>query len=277
MSCSFDDEYNFTFGEQSQIKAIHNKLDDDEPLMDFSVDEARKINRINLSEEQYNILVAKVEENKRIPEYESIFDKNNYLKNLHKNVEEFFKLFQSKDENMAEKSKLETEINKIYSLIKDLEIKINSFNESSSLFNEKKEELIYWRNAIHRQYQLIKYILKEESIEEQLITKEKEIFNLYIEGFKNLTYELPKNYEETKLIEKKIKEIICDIKLALNVVCGVLLENIKEEYKDFYEMAKNIVNEKHVSYKVDINETMKLFCCDINDFQKYLLEIQGCK
>ena len=277
MSCSFDDEYNFTFGEQSQIKAIHNKLDDDEPLMDFSVDEARKINRINLSEEQYNILVAKVEENKRIPEYESIFDKNNYLKNLQKNVEEFFKLFQSKDENMAENSKLETEINKIYSLIKDLEIKINSFNESSSLFNEKKEELIYWRNAIHRQYQLIKYILKEESIEEQLITKEKEIFNLYIEGFKNLTLELPKNYEEAKLIEKKIKEIICDIKVALNVVCGVLLENIKEEYKDFYEMAKNIVNEKYVSYKVDINETMKLFCCDINDFQKYLLEIQGCK
>ena len=188
-----------------------------------------------------------------------------------------FKLFQSKDENMAENSKLETEINKIYSLIKDLEIKINSFNESSSLFNEKKEELIYWRNAIHRQYQLIKYILKEESIEEQLITKEKEIFNLYIEGFKNLTQELPKNYEEAKLIEKKIKEIICDIKLALNVVCGVLLENIKEEYKDFYEMAKNIVNEKYISYKVDINETMKLFCCDINDFQKYLLEIQGCK
>ena len=52
----------------------------------------------------------------------------------------------------------------------------------------------------------------------------------------------------------------------------ILKKNIK-----IYEMAKNIVNEKYVSYKVDINETMKLFCCDINDFQKYLLEIQGCK
>ena len=122
MSCSNDDEYNFTFGEQSQIKAIHNKLDDDEPLMDFSVDEARKINRINLSEEQYNILVAKVEENKRIPEYESIFDKNNYLKKKKKNVEEFFKLFQSKDENMAENSKLETEINNIYRYIYQLNL-----------------------------------------------------------------------------------------------------------------------------------------------------------
>ena len=270
------DDTSFTFGEQSLKKMNkNNKQDEEETIMDFTDDE-KKINKNKITNEEFQQLEIKTKE-KYIDKFEDIFDKGKYLVNLKENVDEFFKLYKKNNKNKADFPELEKKINNIYSLISELQVKKKSFNGLSSLFNEGKRDLLSMCLTIEPQYNLIKFLLKYNFIPEKIISIEKEIFKDCYTRFQKMFNKLPKNYEETKLTEKKIKEIINKIKLGLNGICDEFLEKKKEMYKDFYEKVTNISNNEITHIKVNINESIKYFNCFSNEFDKYFSEIENSK
>jgi hypothetical protein len=84
---------------------------------------------------------------------------------------------------------------------------------------------------------------------------------------------MQKDYEETKLYEKQINEIISMIKANLKGICVDFLEKKKELYQDFYTIVNNIINYPINIIKVNINDTVKCFYCYIDEIEKYYLEI----
>ena len=266
------DDNSFTFGEQSQIKIIKkNKKEEDEVLIELNEEDIKKLDKNNISKEEFNELENKAIE-KDIPEFEYIFGINNYLSNYIRDVEKFFKLYKEKYEKKANFNELENDIKKIYSLNEELEFKRNSFNKLTSIFNEEKEELFNIYKIIQKQFKLLKTIIKIDFIENKFISNEKENIKYDVEEYKKLFDHFREIYTEIKSNEKEINKIISDIKFILKGINDRYIEK-KEEYQKFCEMIKNIENIESIPIKVNINETVKLFYYYINEFEKFSLDL----
>ena len=247
----------FTFGEQSQIKIYKANRQDEETLKKLNANEIKALNKNNISADELNEL-KRIAFEKNIPNFNSIFDKNNYLENLSKDVKEFFKSYQEDIDNNKKKE--------LFNLEKDIKEKKNSFNELSSLFNEEKEGLSLLINAIQNQFKIIS---KGKKINDICIPDEKEIVELYIKKFKDLFSQLQDNYEKIKEQEMKINEIIYEIKK--------ILKDIWDKFSAFRQVAKNILDSESISIKVYINETVKLCYYYINEFDNNLIEMKSKK
>ena len=279
-SCySSDDGIAFTFGEHSQIKAnkINNKQDDEEIIAEYNEEDLKKFSRNNFTVEEFNELEKKANE-KYIDNFETLFDKNNYLSNLQDNLKGLLKLYNKYNENKADFYNLDNKINnKIYSLLNDLKLnKISPYNKLSTSFNEKKSELINIFKAIKSIYDtcnLFKSIDSKDKTVKKFLQSEKEMIKELIDEIKKIFQELLKDYEETKLYEKQINEIISKIKLNLREICDEFLEKKKALYQDFYNFVNNVVNYQIELIKVNINDTVKCFYCYIDEIEKYYLDI----
>ena len=279
-SYSSDDGNAFTFGEHSQIKAnkINNKQDDEEIIVEYNEDDLKKFSRNNFTENEFNELEKKSNE-KFIDNFETLFDKNQYLSNLKENLKNLLKLYKKNNENKTNISDLENKIfNHIYSLFKDLELNnIKQYNEKSASFNEEKSELINIFKAIKSQYDSLKLIKSIDSTKEKNIKdiqqNEKAMMKELIDEIKNIFQKLQRDYEETKLYEKQINENISKVKLHLREICEQFLEKKKELYQDFYTLVNNIENYPIELIKININDTVKCFYCYIDEVEKYYLDI----
>ena len=267
-SCSNVDDTSFTFGEQSQIKINKVKKEEEEMIIKLTEEEIKKINKKDISNEEFKELENKVNET-YIREYELIFDRNNYFAVLEQSVKNFFKSFEKNDFNLKELR------NNIYSLIEEYNLKIKKFTEDSSLFNEQKKYLLLSKDVIHDQFKFIKIILNVPFISGKLISSEKEIFKTYIDNFQKLFDNFQQSYENSKSDEKEINKKIANIKKILGEICDNIPEGEKEKYNEFIEIVENIKISESIPVKVNINENIKFFYYYINEFQDYFLEIES--
>ena len=267
-SCSNVDDTSFTFGEQSQIKINKVKKEEEEMIIKLTEEEIKKINKKDISNEEFKELENKVRES-FIQEYELIFDRNNYFAVLEQSVKNFFKSFEKNDFNLKELR------NNIYSLIEEYNLKIKKFTEVSSLFNEQKKYLLLSKDVIHDQFKFIKIILNVPFISGKLISSEKEIFKTYIENFKKLFDNFQQSYESSKSDEKEINKKIVNIKKILGEICDNIPEEEKEKYSEFIEIVENIKISESIPVKVNINENIKFFYYYINEFKDYFSEIES--
>ena len=291
-SPNIDDNNSFTFGEQSQIKTNKmNKQNEEGGFLDLNEDEIKKLDKNNFSSNEFSELKTKALA-KVLHKFEYYFDRNQYLSNLKPNFEEFIKSYENnninndinnnknddkdKNKNNNDFHLLDNVKKEIYLLIEDIELNKRSFNELSLSFNEEKEELVNLRNVMLKQFNYIKIIKKLYIFKDKDTTKEKENFKLYFEEFKKLFMEFQDKYQNVKLIEKKINEIISSIKIALKGICDNFSDNIrKEKYQDFCVVVENIEkNNENSPIDININETVKLFYCYINEFEKFYLDIE---
>ena len=267
-SCSNVDDTSFTFGEQSQIKINKVKKEEEEMIIKLSDEEIKKINKKNISDEEFKELENKVHES-YIREYELIFDRNNYFAVLEQSVKNFFKSFEKNDYNLKEIR------NNIYSLIEEYNLKIKKFTEDSSLFNEQKKYLLLSKDVIHDQFKFIKIILNVPFISGKLISSEKDIFKTYVDNFKKLFDNFQQSYENSKLDEKEINKKIANIKKILGEICDNIPEGEKEIYNEFIEIVENIKISESIPVKVNINENIKFFYYYINEFKDCFSEIES--
>jgi len=267
-SCSNADDTSFTFGEQSQIKINKAKKDEEETIIKLTEEEINKLNKKNICDEEFKELENKVIES-YIPEYELIFDRNNYFAVLEQNVKNFFKSFEKNDFNNSELK------NNIYSLIGEYNLKIKKFTEDSSLFNEEKKQLLLTIDVIHAQSKLIKIISNASFTPDKLKSSEKTILKAYVENFKNLFEKLRQSYENSKSDEKEINQTISNIKKVLGEICDTISEEEKEKCNEFKDICENIKISESIPVKVNINENIKYFYYYINEFQDYFLEIES--
>ena len=267
-SCSNVDDTSFTFGEQSQIKINKVKKEEEEMIIKLTEEEIKKINKKDISNEEFKELENKVNES-YIREYELIFDRNNYFAVLEQSVKNFFKSFEKNDFNLKELR------NNIYSLIEEYNLKIKKFTEDSSLFNEQKKYLLLSKDVIHDQFKFIKIILNVPFISGKLISSEKDIFKTYIDNFKKLFDNFQQSYENSKLDEKEINKKIVNIKKILGEICDNIPEGEKEKYNEFIEIVENIKISESIPVKVKINENIKFFYYYINEFKDYFSEIES--
>ena len=147
----------------------------------------------------------------------------------------------------------------------------------SKAFNDRKKDFITLYNLFLIQYNSIKLVLNVDWAEDKKIKQinknEKEILNNSINKIKEIFKEMQKDYEEAKLYEKQINEIISKIKTNLKEICDDFLEKKKDLYQDFYTVVNDIVNYPINIIKVNINDTVKCFYCYIDEIEKYYLEI----
>ena len=277
-SYSSDDGNAFTFGENSQIKGnrINNKFDDEEIIVKYSEEELKKFKRNNLTNEEFNELEKKSNE-KFIDNFETLFDKNKYLSNLAQNLKNLFQLYKKNNENRTDFSDLNNKLGQIYLLINEIEVnQKNDYTNYSTLFNEKKSELINIFKAIKSQYDSctsLKSIDSKDKSLKSLQENEKEMIKELINEIKKVFEQLQDDYESTKLCEKQINENISNIKLNLRKICDEFLEKKKELYNDFYTLVNNIEKIQIELIKVNINDTVKCFYCYIDEVEKYYLDI----
>ena len=277
-SYSSDDGNAFTFGENSQINGnrINNKFDDEEIIVKYSEEELKKFKRNNLTNEEFNELEKKSNE-KFIDNFETLFDKNKYLSNLAQNLKNLFQLYKKNNENRTDFSDLNNKLGQIYLLINEIEVnQKNDYTNYSTLFNEKKSELINIFKAIKSQYDSctsLKSIDSKDKSLKSLQENEKEMIKELINEIKKVFEQLQDDYESTKLCEKQINENISNIKLNLRKICDEFLEKKKELYNDFYTLVNNIEKIQIELIKVNINDTVKCFYCYIDEVEKYYLDI----
>ena len=253
----------FTFGEQSQIKIYKANRQDEETLKKLNANEIKALNKNNISADELNEL-KRIAFEKNIPNFNSIFDKNNYLENLSKDVKEFFKSYQEDIDNNKKKE--------LFNLEKDIKEKKNSFNELSSLFNEEKEALLLLINMVHTQYKIIK---KARLINDAHIPNEKDIIESYIKKFKDLFNMLQDNYEKIKENEKDINEKVYEIKKILKEICDKYIKKEIKNYQNFFQIVKNIADIESIPIKVNINEIVRLCYFYVNEFDNYLIEMKS--
>jgi hypothetical protein len=272
LSNSNMDETCFTFGEQSQIKVIKNPRKDEEEIMiQYTPEEIKNILIDNFTNDEFKIIENKAIE-KYIPEFEVIFDGNNYFSNLEQNYKKVLIKYKNNNTDKNALSKFENCVNNINLLMNDLKIQKIVFNEKSFEFNEQKSELFNMSNVIFDQYKLLKIVIQNIFIPEEFVDIEKKLFQLFQKNFNDLFALLQKNYKDIKSNEIKIKDLIHKIKESLRILCDDILKKDKsnKEYQDFLEMAKNYIENDECSIiRVNINETVKLFYCYINEFKQF--------
>ena len=183
-------------------------------------------------------------------------------------MKEFFKLYQNNNEEKDDFKKLEEDINELYSLIKDKDLKKTSFDELSSLFNEEKEALLLLINMVHTQYKIIK---KARLINDAHIPNEKDIIESYIKKFKDLFNMLQDNYEKIKENEKDISEKIYEIKKILKEICDRYIKKEIKNYQNFFQIVKNIADIESIPIKVNINEIVRLSYFYVNNLKIFII------
>ena len=264
----------FTFGEQSQIKhgkkinkskSNSNSLNSKE---DIDINNINSNNTINTEELENKAL------EKSIPLFEFVFDENKNFNNLIKISSEFFNIYKRLNSNETNIKKLDERIKRINSIMNDLNVKIEPFNKLSSSFNEEKNELFNANSVIKQQLKILEILVENDFFPKEIYDKERNAYIAYQNIFKKLFGKLQEDYNEIKKMEKKINNIILNLKNLLNKISDEFVLKLNENYGKFYNLIKNIDKSHSIPINVNMNDTVKLFYFYIDDFGQLFSEIE---
>ena len=264
----------FTFGEQSQIKygkkinkskSNSNSLNSKE---DIDINNINSNNTINTEELENKAL------EKSIPLFEFVFDENKNFNNLIKISSEFFNIYKRLNSNETNIKKLDERIKRINSIMNDLNVKIEPFNKLSSSFNEEKNELFNANSVIKQQLKILEILVENDFFPKEIYDKERNAYIAYQNIFKKLFGKLQEDYNEIKKMEKKINNIILNLKNLLNKISDEFVLKLNENYGKFYNLIKNIDKSHSIPINVNMNDTVKLFHFYIDDFGQLFSEIE---
>ena len=261
----------FTFGERTQekypkkkkSKTIHIKEDNKEIKINKNTN-----NNINIGELENKAL------EKYIPEFTYIFDENKNLEKLTKAASDFYTVYKRINMNKKNIKKLDENIKKMNSIIDEINAKIEPFNKLSSCFNEEKNELFNVNSVIHQQLKLMQIIAESDFLSKKIYTNEKELYISFQNLFKNLLNKLQEDFNEVKNMEKIINSLIIDLKNVLNGISDEFVLKLNDNYTEFYNLIKDINNNKITPINVNMNDTLKLFNSYYNDFEKLLSKLE---
>ena len=106
-------------------------------MIQYTPEEIKNILIDNFTNDEFKIIENKAIE-KYIPEFEVIFDGNNYFSNLEQNYKKVLIKYKNNNTDKNALSKFENCVNNINLLMNDLKIQKIVFNEKSFEFNEQK-------------------------------------------------------------------------------------------------------------------------------------------
>ena len=144
-------------------------------------------------------------------------------------------------------------------LIEELNIKINQFNNLSSLYNGEKNELFNYNSVIHQQLNLMQLLVDNSFMPKELYNGEKEVLFTYNKHFKDLMKKLKEHYQNVQNIKPDINKDITKLKIFLNEIADYYELKLNNNYADYYNIIININNGKSSEFNININETERLF------------------
>jgi len=238
----------FTFGEQSQILISNKNI----PYNSENNENEVEGNIIDTD------LEAKVIE-EYIPEFEYEFDSDKNFENLIQKFSQFFNIYKEQNKNQNNINKLSEDIKNLNELIEELNIKINQFNNLSSLYNGEKNELFNYNSVIHQQLNLMQLLVDNSFMPKELYNGEKEVLFTYNKHFKDLMKKLKEHYQNVQNIKPDINKDITKLKTFLNEIADYYELKLNNNYADYYNIIININNGKSSEFNININETERLF------------------
>ena len=263
----------FTFGEQSQILISNKNI----PYNSENNENEVEGNIIDTD------LEAKVIE-EYIPEFEYEFDSDKNFENLIQKFSQFFNIYKEQNKNQNNiinldntyyilnlnyletnqtlfvyYIKLSKDIKNLNELIEELNIKINQFNNLSSLYNGEKNELFNYNSVIHQQLNLMQLLVDNSFMPKELYNGEKEVLFTYNKHFKDLMKKLKEHYQNVQNIKPDINKDITKLKIFLNEIADYYELKLNNNYADYYNIIININNGKSSEFNININETERLF------------------